>query len=67
MLTLALLAFVLVAGIAAFAALGVEDSKFHASFVPVRYEVMSPMTMRWEDSLPGRVKLPWSEDNNSGK
>ncbi|QEQ93616.1 membrane protein [Streptomyces phage Zuko] len=61
MLTLALLAFLLMAGIAAFAALGVEDKRFHDSYVPVRYETMSPMTTRWEDCLPGRVTLPWSE------
>ena len=61
MLTLVLLAAVLVAGIAAFAALGVEDKRFHASYVPVRYETMSPAFLRWEDSLPGRVSLPWTE------
>jgi hypothetical protein len=62
MLTLAILAFLLTAGIAAFAALGVEDNRFHDSYVPARYEAM-PMVMRWEDSLPGRPRLPWSESD----
>jgi hypothetical protein len=65
MLTLVLLAILLTAGIAAFAALGVEDTKFHASFVPARVAVAVPVHMNWEASLPGRKKLPWSEDDKA--
>lgn len=61
MLTLLFLAVVLTLALGAFAALGVEDAKFHASFQPARYEA-SPTVMPWEISLPGKPVLPWSED-----
>lgn len=61
MLTLLFLAVVLTLAIGAFAALGVEDSRFHASYVPVRYDA-SPTVLTWESSLPGKPVLPWSED-----
>ncbi len=64
MLTLAILLFVLLAGLAAYAALGVEDSRFHADHVPVKYETMSPAVMLWEASLPGKPKLPWDNATN---
>lgn len=61
MLTLYVLALLLVAGMAAFAALGVEDNRFHESYTPVRYQA-SPQVMTWEEMLPGRPKvLPWDE------
>lgn len=58
MLTLYMLAAVLMLGMAAFAALGVEDTKFHESYTPVRYQA-SPVVMRWDDGLPGKPVLPW--------
>lgn len=60
MLTLYILAFALMLGMAAFAALGVEDTKHHEAYTPTRYETMSPAFLRWEDSLPGRPVLPWN-------
>lgn len=61
MLTLLFLAIVLTLALGAFAALGVEDAKFHASLQPIRYDA-SPEVMTWEASLPGKPALPWSED-----
>lgn len=66
MLTLFMLVIVLALACGAFIAVGVEDAKFHASYIPVRYQA-SPMVTRWEDDMPGRPVLPWveteSEDN----
>ena len=61
MLTLFMLAALLTLGIAAFAALGVEDNRFHHDYMPIRYQTVSPTMMRWEDSLPGKPVLPWNE------
>lgn len=61
MLTLYVLAAMLVVALAAYAALGVEDDRFHSDYVPVRYDTTSPMTARWEDSLPGKPMLPWNQ------
>lgn len=61
MLTLYVLAIALMFAAAGFAALGVEDTKFHKSLQPKRYQA-SPMVLRWDDTLPGKPVLPWSED-----
>lgn len=65
MLTLLFLAALLVAGLIAFTALGVEDTKYHTSLssgdgrmdVPVRVSF-------WEDALPGKQALPWIESED---
>lgn len=60
MLTLYVLAVALMFAAAAIAALGVEDTRFHKSLTPNRYEA-SPMVVRWDDCLPGKPVLPWIE------
>lgn len=59
MLTLYVLAIVLMFAAAGFAALGVEDTKFHKSLEPKRYEA-SPTVVRWDDCLPGKPVLSWA-------
>lgn len=54
-----MLAALLTLGIAAFVALGVEDTRYHKSLQPNRYEA-SPMVVRWDDCLPGKPVLPWN-------
>lgn len=66
MLTLFLLAAVLAFAIGALIVLGVEDAKFHESYTPVHYQA-SPLVFRWDESLPGKPKLPWTDSESEGK
>lgn len=61
MLTLYVLSAVLLLALTGFAALGVEDTRFHESWEPVRYQASPTVAMTWEDSLPGKKVLPWNE------
>lgn len=61
MLTLYVLAAMLVVALAAYAALGVEDDRFHSDYIATRYDTMSPRVEPWEASLPGKPSLPWNQ------
>lgn len=60
MLFLVALSMMLVAGGVTFALLGAEDTKHHVGYTPVQMGVPVKVAF-WEDSLPGKPSLPWSQ------
>ena len=55
-----LLAAILLMGLVALAALGVEDEHFRSNYAPGPYQA-SPMVEHWEEGLPGKPVLSWSK------
>ena len=62
MFTLLFLAVVLTLALGAIIALGVEDNRFHTSLAESAPRMAVPVkVMFWEDSLPGKPALPWTD------